>query len=226
MAGRPRLSLCATRPTTRRSAGADPNDAPTTDQRGVARPQPAGTNPDIGAFELDQSPPLQRYRWHRRADVLRGTAGAELLRGRAGADRLWGLAGDDELFGGYGPDVLVGGPGLDPMTGGAGADRFLLRQPEAAPPGGPAHDEILDFTRSSTTGSTCSRSTLGSRSAGDQAFALIGRHEFTHAGQLRVEATADGDFLVTGNVDRDLAADFAFVVRTDLASLKAPDFLL
>ena len=35
--------------------GADPADAPATDQRGVARPQPAGTNPDIGAFELSQT---------------------------------------------------------------------------------------------------------------------------------------------------------------------------
>ena len=35
--------------------GADPAAAPATDQRGVARPQPTGTNPDIGAFELGQS---------------------------------------------------------------------------------------------------------------------------------------------------------------------------
>lgn len=31
--------------------GADPWDAPATDQRGVARPSPAGTDPDVGAFE-------------------------------------------------------------------------------------------------------------------------------------------------------------------------------
>ena len=38
----------------------DPDQAPSTDQRGVARPAPEDTNPDIGAFELDQldaSPP-------------------------------------------------------------------------------------------------------------------------------------------------------------------------
>ena len=125
--------------------GADPATAPATDQRGVARPQPAGTNPDIGAFELDQPSTLSAIDGTAGDDVLRGTAGAELMRGRAGADRLWGLAGDDELFGGYGSDVLVGGPGLDRMTGGAGADRFLLRQPEAARP--PA----LAMTRSSTS---------------------------------------------------------------------------
>ena len=38
-------------------ADADPADSPVTDQRGVVRPAPAGTNPDIGAFELDQSVP-------------------------------------------------------------------------------------------------------------------------------------------------------------------------
>ena len=42
----------------------------------------------------------------------------------------------------------------------------------------------------------------------------------------RYEATADGDFLVTGNTDRDLDADFAFVVRTGAEQLKAGDFLL
>ena len=36
---------------------ADPATAPATDQRGVARPAPEGTNPDIGAFELEQSNP-------------------------------------------------------------------------------------------------------------------------------------------------------------------------
>ena len=37
---------------------------------------------------------------------------------------------------------------------------------------------------------------------------------------------ADGDFLVSGNVDRDLDADFAFIVRTGLEQLRANDFLL
>ena len=47
----------------------------------------------------------------------------------------------------------------------------------------------------------------------------------TGPAQLHVEAF-DGDFLVTGNVNADPAADFAFVVRTGLASLRASDFLL
>ena len=159
-------------------------------------------------------------------DTLRGTAGAELIRGRAGSDRLWGLAGDDELFGGFGADVLVGGPGLDRMTGGAGADRFVLRQPEAAPPGGPAYDEILDFTRLQQDRIDLQPIDARVRADGNQAFAFIDNDAFTRAGQLRYEATADGDFLVSGNVDRDLDADFAFIVRTGVAMLKGSDFLL
>lgn len=37
---------------------ADPATATATDQRGVARPQPLGSLPDIGAFESDASPPV------------------------------------------------------------------------------------------------------------------------------------------------------------------------
>ncbi len=61
---------------------------------------------------------------------------------------------------------------------------------------------------------------------GNQAFTFIGQAEFSAAGQLHYQATADGDFLVSGNVDRDLDADFAIVVRTGSTSLLAGDFLL
>ena len=61
---------------------------------------------------------------------------------------------------------------------------------------------------------------------GNQAFRFIGDAPFTRAGQVHAEATTDGDFLVSGNVDRDLDADFAFVVHTGVAKLVATDFLL
>ena len=60
---------------------------------------------------------------------------------------------------------------------------------------------------------------------GNQPFKFIGDAALTGPGQLHVE-TFDGDFLVSGNVDADLAADFAIVVRTGLTSLRATDFLL
>ena len=205
--------------------GADPAASPTADQRGEVRPLPAGTTPDIGAFELDQSP-LTAIDGTLGADVLRGTAGRDLIRGRPGADFLWGFAGDDELVGGYGEDVLVGGPGIDRMTGGADADRFVLRQPEAAPPDGPRYDEILDFARAQHDQIDLQPIDARRGIEGDQAFSFVGRQEFTVAGQLRYEATADGGFLVSGNTDRDLAADFVLIVRTGLEQLREGDFLL
>ncbi|MFO1046509.1 MAG: choice-of-anchor Q domain-containing protein [Geminicoccaceae bacterium] len=205
--------------------GADPADAPATDQRGEVRPQPEGTNPDVGAFELGPAP-LNPIDGTVAADVLRGTAVGDLIRGLPGADLLWGFAGDDQLIGGYGDDVLVGGPGIDRMQGGMGVDRFVFREAAAAPPAGPTYDEILGFVRAERDVIDLRPIDARAGQPGDQAFELIGREAFTGGGQLRYEATAGGGFLVQGNTDADLAADFAFVVHTGLANLKEVDFLL
>ena len=208
-------------------AGADPADAPATDQRGEVRPAPDGTKPDIGGFELNQTAvPLNEIVGTARGEFLSGTTGADLMRGLGGDDRLWGRPGDDTLFGGAGDDVLAGKAGIDALTGDNGADRFLFRRVGDAPATGPDHDEILDFSRAQRDEIDLRPIDAKPRPAGNQEFSFLGGDPFTHAGQLRVEATADGDFLVSGNVDRDLDADFAFVVHTDLASLKAGDFLL
>jgi hypothetical protein len=209
-------------------AGANPADSPATDQRGVARPQPAGTNPDIGAFELNQSigggPTV--ILGNNRGEVLLGTAGPDLMRGFGGNDTLRGFGGADQLFGGAGNDVLYGKGGLDRLQGDAGADRFALRLLSDAPAGGPAYDEILDFSRLQHDRIDLGQLDAVAGTSGNQAFRFIGDDPFSRAGQLRVEATADGDFLVSGNVDRDLDADFAFVVHTGVAKLVAADFLL
>jgi hypothetical protein len=208
--------------------GADPADAPATDQRGVARPQPDGTNPDIGAFELKQTsgggPTL--ILGTNQGEVLLGTEGPDLMRGFGGNDTLRGLGGADQLFGGAGNDVLYGKGGLDRLQGDAGADRFALRLLSDAPAGGPAYDEILDFSRLQHDRIDLSQLDAVAGTSGNQAFRFIGDDPFTRAGQVHAEATADGDFLVSGNVDRDLGADFAFVVQTGVAKLVATDFLL
>lgn len=99
---------------------AEPVEPGTVDQRGVARPSPAGTNPDLGAFELAQSsvPTTPSTR----NDVLTGTTGADTISGLAGADLIRGLGGDDRLFGNDGGDTLRGDAGADLLEGGLGSD--------------------------------------------------------------------------------------------------------
>ena len=209
-------------------AGADPADSPATDQRGVARPLPTGTNPDIGAFELNQTtgggPTL--ILGTNRGEVLLGTEGPDLMRGFGGNDTLRGFGGADQLFGGAGNDVLYGKGGIDRLQGDAGADRFAFRLPSDAPVGGPGYDEILDFSRYQGDRIDLREIDADVSAGGNQAFRFIGDAPFTRAGQVHAEATTDGDFLVSGNVDRDLDADFAFVVHTGVAKLVATDFLL
>ena len=214
-------------PTNPALGGADPADAPATDQRGVVRPLPAGTDPDIGAFELDQttSGPTVILGTNR-GETLLGTPGDDLMRALGGDDILRGFGGADQLFGGNGNDLLLGKGGLDRVHGGAGADRFALRLLSDAPAGGPVYDEVLDFSRAQHDRIDLSRLDAKGGVPGDQAFTFVGTAEFSAAGQLRYAATADGDFLVSGNVDRDLHTDFALVVRSDLAGLRAGDFIL
>jgi Ca2+-binding RTX toxin-like protein len=207
-------------------AGADPADSSATDQRGVARPQPDGTNPDIGAFELKQTTGGGDILGTARADRLTGTAQADVIRGLAGDDLLLGLDGNDRLFGDAQDDRLVGGLGLDQLSGGRGCDRFVYRSLAEAPVAGPGHDEVLDFSRLQHDRIDVSRIDAKAGVTGNQAFTFIGQAEFSAAGQLHYQATADGDFLVSGNVDRDMDADFAIVVRTGSTSLLAGDFLL
>ena len=60
---------------------------------------------------------------------------------------------------------------------------------------------------------------------GNQVFQFVGGAGLSGPAQLYGE-TFDGDFLATGNIDADAAADFAIVVRTGLAGLRASDCLL
>ena len=149
------------------------------------------------------------------------------MRGLGGDDRLCGRAGDDALFGDAGRDVLAGEDGHRRDDRRRAAPTGSCSAAWSTPRPTARSTTRSSISRApSTTRSTCARSTPYAGSDGNQAFRFIGDDAFTRAGQLRFEATADGDFLVSGNVDRDLDADFAFVVRTDLASLKASDFLL
>jgi Ca2+-binding RTX toxin-like protein len=148
-----------------------------------------------------------------------------VIRGLADGDTIQALGGDDRLFGDDGLDKQWGGAGLDQLTGCARADRFLFGAAAAAPADGPRYEEILDFSRQERDRIDVTRIDADDGRSGNQAFAFLGSTPLTGARQLHVEAF-DGDFLVTGSTDADAAAEFAFVVRTDLASLQAGDFLL
>ena len=100
------------------SAG-DPLAASAFDQRGTARPLPAGSLPDLGAVELKQ--PLSTGATANN-DVRSGTNAANNLTGLAGNDYLKGLGSNDTMDGGPGGDLLDGGPGNDKLTGGTGID--------------------------------------------------------------------------------------------------------
>ena len=112
----------------------------TTDQRGEPRPL---FNPDIGAFELEQS----------HATVV-GTAGVKLLQGSGDSEALLGLSHDERLHGRGGNDLLDGGAGHDRLhagkggdvlIGGADADRFIFGAAAHSKPSDP--DTILDFSQ-------------------------------------------------------------------------------
>ena len=126
-------------------SGADPGTSPAADQRGVKRPLPSGTNPDIGAFELPQraisrTPSANNdvLRGRGGRDVVDAQAGNDLVRGRGGNDLLEGGKGSDTLLGDAGNDVLRGAGGNDRLTGGAGNDVLV---------GGSGHDIAVEAGR-------------------------------------------------------------------------------
>ena len=104
-------------------SGADPLTSPAVDQRGVKRPLPAGTNPDIGAFELRQRAISRTPSANN--DVLGGRGGRDVVDAQAGNDLVRGRGGNDLLEGGKGSDTLLGGSGNDSLRGAGGSDRLF-----------------------------------------------------------------------------------------------------
>jgi hypothetical protein len=101
-------------------SGAAPVAADAFDQRGLARPRPADTNPDVGAFELRQT--IVSTVASAGNDAIAGTAAADRIAAGAGADLVRGRAGEDVLLGGRGSDTLRGEGGDDLLRGGLGGD--------------------------------------------------------------------------------------------------------
>ena len=157
-----------------------------TDQRGEPRPAPGGTAPDIGAFELQQTP--DAVAGTRAGERLLGTAVDDHVRGLGGGDRLLGRGAGDRLDGGRGDDRLHGGGDGDLLHGGPGADHFVFRRP-----GHSAVDEqdlVLDFSR--RQGDRIDLRGLDGDPAedGDQRLAFVGRDPFRVRGRGALHARA------------------------------------
>ena len=141
-------------------------------------------------------------------DLLYGLAGDDTLSGGAGADKLTAGDGADILDGGVGNDQLIGGLGQDTMSGGAGADLFVYTALTDSLV--TDMDLIADFAAGSGDRISLVGIDANLNATGNQAFVFA--TAFTGvAGQLVRAFDADsGRTTVSGDVNGDGVADFAF----------------
>jgi glucose/arabinose dehydrogenase len=157
-------------------------------------------------------------------DVLKGASGDERLRGGAGNDSLSGNAGDDRLYGDAGRDTLLGSTGKDWLSGGPEADVFRWQSTGAAGSALSGADVVQDFSRSAQDRLDLARIDASALRGGNQAFAFIGKSDFSAAGQVRYEI-AGSEARVFLNTDADQDAE-GIIRLAGIRSLKAGDFLL
>lgn len=94
---------------------------PSTDQRGVPRPQ--GVKCDIGAVEMALcNGQVATLVGTAGPDVLMGTSRPDIIQGFGGSDKIFGFGGNDIIYGWGGRDLLKGGPGDDKLFGQGGND--------------------------------------------------------------------------------------------------------
>lgn len=152
-----------------------------------------------------------------------GNALNNRLIGNDAANTLSGGAGNDYLSGRGGDDVLIGGSGADQLAGGAGADRFVFTSLADSTVAATGRDTIVDFSHAE--GDLIDLSAIDANGAlpGDGAFHLAATLDKT-VGALAISGTA-GNWVVSGDINGDGVADFAFVVQAALAPVAA-DFVL
>ena len=155
-------------------------------------------------------------------DTLYGGNGDDSLRGGSGNDLLYGGEGNDALFGQGGRDTLYGGNGTDRLSGGGGNDTLLYTDILESGTGPNERDVITDFTPGRDK-IDLSAIDANSDLSGDQAFSttlIDGGDPFSDAGQLRFDIDSG---ILYGNVDSDLAADFA--IQVEISGVGALSFL-
>ena len=152
-----------------------------------------------------------------------GGAANDRLKMTNASEKVYGGAGNDNLVGRGGDDVLSGDGGSDKLKGGTGADTFLYRAVSDSTL--KSRDVIYDFSKSD--GDTINLKAIDAKGGTpkNDKFKFIGKKAFTgNAGELRFE-TAKKKTYVYGDVDGDRKADFAILLKGELALEKA-DFLL
>jgi Ca2+-binding RTX toxin-like protein len=140
-----------------------------------------------------------------------------------GGDRLVGGAGRDILNGGAYDDDLFGGAGRDILTGGGGSDRFYFSGSKDAGLGR-NRDTIVDFEVGHDLIHLAGID-ANTSSAKDDAFTklLTGKAHFTKAGQLSYDSKSG---ILSGNTDKDAAAEFEIYLKDKPKVLHLSDFVL
>jgi Ca2+-binding RTX toxin-like protein len=150
-----------------------------------------------------------------RNNTLQGNLGPDYIRGGDGLDRIYGgdywWVSDDPAI----ANRLWGDGGADFLYGGDRADRFMYEEVSDSTP--MAFDEIANFSREEGDRIDLSGIDAIEGTAEDDVFEFID-HDFTAAGQLRVEWFGGSNWNVYGNTDSDLEADFMIRVHTNLTA--------
>ncbi len=154
---------------------------------------------------------------------ITGGKTSDAIFGAAGDDDLFGGAGNDTINGGAGSDILTGGKGRDVLIGGSGEDTFVFAL-KADLGLGKKRDTIADFE---VGVDIIDLAELDANSATrkNDAFKtlLTGKQKFTKAGQLYYDAKKG---VLSGNTDKDAAAEFHILLKNKPKGLSLDDFIL
>lgn len=150
-------------------------------------------------------------------DSLVGHLGDDILGGGVGNDRLSGAEGRDTLNGGADDDVLIGSLHADVLIGSAGSDRFDYNA--AGHSASVNMDTIQGFDGAGVVPGDADIIDLididaNTAAANDQAFTFLGQRTDAVGlafgpGALWTRAAGNGDTVVQGNTDNDVAIELS-----------------
>ena len=151
-------------------------------------------------------------------------SGFENVVGSAFDDVLTGSSGVNTIIGSAGNYTIAGGGGADILTGGSGADKFVFAAVADSTPS--ARDFITDFV-SGTDTINLSAIDANTSVSGDQAFLFGGQNANVVAHTVTwVENVANGNTIVSADVNGNTTADVQIVLHGINLNLHATDFLL